>query len=409
MQLLKPASIVGLKMVNDQKLRENFLLLIAFIMPIAFSGWMALLNNFAVESAGFTGREIGILQSLREVPGFLSFAAVFVLLFIHEQRFAVVSLFLLGLGVFLTGFFPSVLGLYVTTVIMSIGFHYFETINQSLTLQWLPKEHAPEFMGKVLSVKAVAAILSFGGVWLAVDYFKLPYVYIYGIFGGLALLAVLYMHFRYPLFKAKAPQKKKLVLRKRYWLFYWLTFLSGARRQIFVVFAAFLMVEKFGYSAGQIALLLLINHFFNMLFAKKIGAWIGRVGERTALTIEYVGLIAVFAGYALVESAWVAASLYVIDHLFFAFAIAIKTYFQKIADPGDMASTAGVSFTINHIAAVILPVVLGLVWLASPAAVFYLGCLIALMSLVSSQLIPAVPAPEDAVRWPGSKTSSATS
>ncbi len=380
-------------MNDDQKLREHFLLLIAFAMPVAYSTWMALLNNFSIESAGFSGREIGILQSLREVPGFLAFTAVFVLWFVKEQRFAILSLFLLGFGVFITGFFPSTLGLYVTTVIMSIGFHYFETINQSLTLQWLSKEHAAEFMGKALSIKAIAAVISFGGVWLAIDYFTLPYRYVYAIFGGLTLFLVIYMIFRYPVFEARTPQRKKLILRKRYWLFYVLTFLSGARRQIFVVFAGFLMVEKFGYSAGQIALLLLVNHFFNMFFARKIGAWIGRIGERKALSLEYVGLVFVFAGYAVVQSPWLAAGLYIVDHLFFAFAIAIKTYFQKIADPKDMASTSGVSFTINHIAAVILPVLLGLLWLVSPAAVFYIGSFIALASLGCSQLIPLMPRP----------------
>ncbi len=380
-------------MTSDQKQREHFLLLVAFAMPIAFSSWMALLNNFTIEVAAFTGREIGILQSLREVPGFLAFTAVFVLWLLHEQRFAVISLFLLGLGVFLTGFFPSALGIYATTVLMSIGFHYFETINQSLTLQWLPKDRTAEFMGQAMSIKAVAAIASFGGVWFAIDYFQLPYQIVYGIFGGLTLLIVFYMAIRFPLFPAKTPQLKKLVLRKRYWLFYLLTFLSGARRQIFVVFAGFLMVEKFGYSAGQVALLLLINHFFNMFFAKKIGAWIGRIGERKALTLEYVGLVLVFSGYAIVENAWIAAGLYIVDHLFFAFAIAIKTYFQKIADDGDMASSAGVSFTINHIAAVVLPAALGLVWLFSPAAVFYLGAALAGLSLLASQLIPWSPQP----------------
>jgi MFS family permease len=382
---------------TDQKQREKFLLLVAFAMPIAFSSWMALLNNFTIEVAAFTGREIGILQSLREVPGFLAFTAVFVLWIIHEQRFAVVSLFVLGLGVFLTGFFPSALGLYATTVLMSIGFHYFETINQSLTLQWLPKERTAEFLGKAMSVKAIAAIGSFGGVWLTIDYFDLPYQWVYALFGGLTLILVFYMALRFPLFEAKTPQTKKLILRKRYWLFYLLTFLSGARRQIFVVFAGFLMVEKFGYSAGQVALLLLINHFFNMFFAQKIGAWIGRIGERKALTLEYTGLIFVFAGYAIVENAWMAAGLYIVDHLFFAMAIAIKTYFQKIADPKDMASSAGVSFTINHIAAVVLPVALGLVWLVSPAAVFYLGAAIAGVSLISSQFIPLIPAPGNEV------------
>lgn len=378
-------------MTKDQKQREHFLLLIAFAMPIAFSSWMALLNNFTIEAAQFTGREIGILQSLREVPGFLAFTAVFVLLFVREQRFAVISLFTLGFGVFLTGFFPSALGLYVTTIIMSVGFHYFETINQSLTLQWLPKDRAAEFMGKALSVKAFAAIFTFGGVWLMIDYYSVPYKWVYAVFGGLTLVLVFYMMFRFPIFEARTPQQKKLIFKQRYWLFYVLTFLSGARRQIFVVFAAFMMVEKFGYSAGQIALLLLINHFFNMLFAKKIGSWIGRVGERKALTIEYTGLVFVFVSYALVQNAWIGAGLYVIDHLFFAFAIAIKTYFQKVADPEDMASSAGVSFTINHIAAVVLPAILGLVWLHSPELVFYIGAGFALMSLICSQMIPPHP------------------
>ena len=149
--------------------------------------------------------------------------------------------------------------------------------------------------------------------------------------------------------------------RKLLWI--WLTFFSGARRQIFTVFAAFLMVEKFGYKASQVALLFLINYAYNWLFAEKIGSLIGRIGERSALTIEYIGLILVFTSYAYVENPYVGAGLYVIDHMFFALAIAISTYFQKIADPADIASSAGVSFTINHIAAVIVPVLLGLVWI----------------------------------------------
>jgi predicted MFS family arabinose efflux permease len=130
-----------------------------------------------------------------------------------------------------------------------------------------------------------------------------------------------------------------------------------------------------------------------MFFARKIGAWIGRIGERKALTLEYLGLTLVFCGYALVENPWFAASLYIVDHLFFAMAIAIKTYFQKIADPKDMASSAGVSFTINHIAAVALPAMLGLVWLVSPELVFYVGAGLALVSLICSQWIPTLPQP----------------
>ncbi|MDP6415202.1 MAG: MFS transporter, partial [Gammaproteobacteria bacterium] len=98
-----------------------------------------------------------------------------------------------------------------------------------------------------------------------------------------------------------------------------------------MVFAAFLMVERFGYSAAQVTLLFLINYIFNWIFAERIGILIGKVGERTALSLEYIGLFLVFTGYAFVENAYLAAGLYVIDHMFFALAIAVNTYFQKIA------------------------------------------------------------------------------
>jgi len=141
----------------------NMLLLMAFVMPLVFSTWMALINNFTKEAAEFTGREIGILQSLREIPGFLAFTAIFVLLLLREQTFALLSLLTLSIGVILTGFFPNALGLYITTVIMSIGFHYFETINQSLTLQLVSKEKTPEFMGKALAVKPPSLCLALCG------------------------------------------------------------------------------------------------------------------------------------------------------------------------------------------------------------------------------------------------------
>lgn len=370
---------------------KTFLILISIVVPIAFSAWSALLNNFVIEKAAFTGADIGLLQSVREIPGFLAFTAVFVLLFLREQKFMILSLVMLAVGVAITGFFPSVYGLLCTTLLMSTGFHYFETLKQSLSLQWFTKEEAPEMLGKLISVGALASLCTYGALWVLLEVMQLEFKWIYLIAGSVALAIIIFMWLAFPEFKSETPQTKKLVLRKRYWLYYALTFMSGARRQIFTVFAGFLMVEKFGYSAADITLLFLANYAFNWLFAKKIGRWIGVVGERKALMFEYAGLICVFVGYAVVQTAEVAAALYIIDHLFFALALAIKTYFQKIADPADMASTAGVAFTINHIAAVIIPVSFGLLWLVSPAAVFYVGAGMALLSLILSLNIPQAP------------------
>lgn len=372
---------------------EVLLLVIAAASPLAWATWLALLNNFAIERAAFTGAEIGILQSLREVPGFMAFAVVFILLVLREQRLAFVSLIVLGLGTAITGAFPTVIGLYVTTVLMSLGFHYFETVKDSLALQWLEKDQAAHWLGRIVSVGSLASVAAFGLVYVGLDLGKLSFAWVYALGGGATVALAALAWFVYPQFPSKVEQRKHLVLRRRYWLYYALVFASGARRQIFMVFAAFLLVERFGLPAGTIALIFLANSAVTVVLAPRIGRLIGKYGERRALTIEYAGLILIFVAYAFVDSVVLAVGLYLLDHVFFALAIAIKTYFQKIADPADIAPTAGVAFSINHVAAVILPVVFGFLWLISPAAVFLAGAAMALFSLALARMVP--PNPEE--------------
>jgi predicted MFS family arabinose efflux permease len=371
---------------------ERFLWLLSFAASLAFATWQTLLNNFAVEQAGFSGVEIGILQSLREVPGFLAFTTVFVLLFLREQTFVLLSVALLGLGVALTGFFPQEYTFYLTTILMSVGFHYFFTVQKSLALQWIEAEHMPVTLGRLSAARSYAAIVVFAAIWLGLEFWHIGYQWLYLLAGGATILLASWAWRSFPRFSHQVPQHKHLLMRRRYWLYYALTFMSGARRQIFVVFAGFLMVEKFGYSASDIALLFLVNHLINTWAAPRVGRLVAQWGERRALTLEYIGLIVIFSSYAFVEVAWLAGLLYVLDHLLFAMAIAIESYFKKIADPRDIASTAGVSFTINHIAAVVIPVIFGFVWMESRAAVFLMGAVMALASLLLARLVPAEPA-----------------
>lgn len=375
------------------------LMIMTVAMQLSFAVWWTLIKNFAVEDIAFTGREIGIQESIREIPGFLAFLAVFLLLVMRQQTMAILSLCLLGVGVAATGFFPTVVGLYLTTLVMSIGFHYYETASQALQLQWLPKDSAPIILGRIVAVAAGAQIFAYAFIYGMWDLFSLTYVSGFLIAGGMTLMVALTLWFAFPAYDIGPSQHKKIILRRRYLLYYALTFLGGARRQIFMVFAGFMMVEKFGYDVKAIALLFLINGLFSIFFAPMIGKMIVRWGERRALTFEYVGLIIVFVAYAFVENGTFAAFLYVVDHVFFALAIAIKTYFQKIADPRDIGPTAGVAFTINHIAAVFIPVVFGLIWLQSPAAVFLCGAAMAAASLMLARIVPSAPEPGNEFSW----------
>ena len=372
------------------------LIVMAAAMPLAFATWSALLNNFVIEAANFDGGDIGWLQTVREIPGFAAIGVIAVILFVREQTLAFISLLMLGLATAATAWFPSFGGLLITTFIGSLGFHYYETVNQSLQLQWLPKAVAPKALGWILAAGSAASLVAYGLIVGAWKTFELTYNFVY-LAGGLATVALTAAAWlAYPQFQAPHPQEKKMILRKRYWLYYALQFFSGARRQIFVVFAAFMMVEKFGFDVHEVTALFLINYVANMIFAPLVGRFITGFGERAALVIEYIGLIGVFALYAGIYyfdwSATLAAALYVIDHLLFAMAFAQKTYFQKIAAPGDIAPTAAVAFTINHIAAVFLPALLGMLWLVSPASVFGLASVLAFGSLLLAMMVPRHPA-----------------
>lgn len=377
-----------------------FLLLLTFAMGLSLDSWMVMVNNFTVDRIAFDGADIGLLQSLREIPGFLAFLAVYLLLFCTEQRLALFFLLLLGLGTALTGFFASFWGIVYTTLVMSIGFHFYETYSQSLSMQWVDKKQLPSFLGSMSAVHSLAALISYTAIWLLMGGFGISYIGIYVGFGSCTILLAIYAFYRFPGFSSHQEQHKKFLLRRRYSLFYILTFFSGARRQIFLVFAGFLMVERFGFAVEHIALLFLGNHLLNMLFAPLLGRFIAFAGERISLIIEYVGLVGIFIAYALVDHAILAVALYVVDHLFYALRIAIKSYFQKIADPADLAATAAVSFTINHIAAVLLPVLFGLVWLHDPDYVFLAAAFLALSSLFCAFFVPRHPAPGHEVSVP---------
>lgn len=370
-----------------------FLMALAFVNWLGFASWQALLNNFAKEAAGFDGFQIGVLQSVREIPGFLAFTAVFLFMIMREQTLAYVSLLLLGLGIALTGYLPSFWGLLLTTTIMSIGFHYFETANQALSLQLLSKKEAPVGLGRIHAASAGAQLVAYGGIagvyFLMEPSFELLFLAAGGATIALALLAMA----TFRRFQGSVVQNKGIILRSRYWLYYALTFLSGARRQLFMAFGAFLLVERFGYDVAALAKLLFLTCAINMIAAPLMGRMIARFGERATIILENVMLVIVFVGYAFTGSGLVAGALFVLDGVFYTLTIAQRTYFQKIADPADIAPTASVAFTINHIAAVAMPVTFGVIWMSDPSRVFLIGAGIALVSLSLAFLVPRHPRP----------------
>jgi hypothetical protein len=169
--------------------------------------------------------------------------------------------------------------------------------------------------------------------------------------------------------------------------------MTGARRQLFMAFGGFLLVKKFGYSVADMATLMLVTTAANTALAPRLGRLVVEIGERRTIMIENIVLIAVFAGYATTTSALLVGALFVLDGVFFTLTLAQRTYFQKIADPADLAASTSVAFTINHTAAVTVPIAFGALGAVNPSIIFWLGTVIASVSLTCSFLVPRHPTP----------------
>lgn len=363
----------------------RFLAILSIAATVGLQAWRTLFNNFAVEIVHLDGNHIGIIQSVREIPGFLALLVIYIILIIKEHKLSALSVAILGIGVGLTGYFPSYIGLIITTMIMSFGFHYFETTNQSLTLQYFDKNKSPLVIGKLRSYGAATNIAV--GIFIFIISYVLSYKSTYVVVGLLILLVGIWGFYQNPTRGGMPVQHKKMILKNKYWLYYALTFMSGARRQIFVAFAVFLLVKKFSFSIQEITLLFVLNNLINYFLNPLIGKGIVKFGERKVLSVEYFSLIIVFMGYAFVESKVIIALLYILDHIFFNFSMGIRTYFQKIGDEQDIAPSMAVGFTINHIAAVVIPAIGGLMWIVDYRIPFIAGAVMSGISLSLVQLI----------------------
>ena len=363
----------------------RFLMVLTVAAYVGLQGWQTLFNNFGVEIVRLEGDQMGFIQSIREIPGFLSLLAVFLLLMIREHRLSAISIILLGMGLGLTGFFPSYPGLMFTTLLMSTGFHYYETTNQSLTLQYFNQDTSPWVFGKLRSLAAASNIGI--GLFILLLSKVLAYRQTYLIIGVFILAIGIWGYRQDPRRANIQPQHKKMVYRKKYWLYYFLTFMAGARRQIFVAFAVFLLVKKFQFSIQDITLLFIINNLVNYFLSPAIGRAIIKYGERAVLSAEYFSNIFIFIAYALTGSKLLVSLLFILDHIFFNFSIAIRTYFQKIGEPEDIAPSMAMGFTVNHIAAVFIPAMGGLLWMIDYKIPFYAGAILSMISLLAVQKI----------------------
>jgi hypothetical protein len=232
---------------------------------------------------------------------------------------------------------------------------------------------------------ALANILVGFIIW-ALSFF-MPYKFTFLLLGVAIAVSGTSMLFSNPVKKEIPFQHKKLVFRKKYWLFYVLNFLSGTRRQIFTVFAIFLLVDRYNLSLRIVTGIYVINYALTYLLNPQISKALNKYGERIVLSLESASLIVLFLGYAFISNVWIVVGLFIMDSIFFNFSIGLNTYLQKTADPEDLGSSTAVGFAINHISAVIIPVFGGALWMLNWRLPFLLGTGFTILSLYFTQMI----------------------
>jgi predicted MFS family arabinose efflux permease len=369
-----------------------YLIVSNFLLNFGFQFWQAIFNNFAVEQIGIGPAGVGWVQALREVPGLMGFLLGFLALFLSETRIMAFSLILLGTGTLLTGQAHSVPFLLISTVIMSFGFHFFYPTNNAVVLMVVEKRHTPKVLGQLNSLGAVAAVAATGVVYFLSRVWDYPTLFLV-VGGAVAVGGLLLLPLRN--MQSGLPCRRRVVLRRQYWLYYALSFLMGSRRHIFTTFAVFLLVRDYGISVQTTAALFLVNSLVNVYALQLVGKLVGRLGERLMLSVAFGVLALVFLGYAYVTYLPLLFVFFVIDNIMFGVNLALPTYFQKIAvTPEEITTNVSVEQTINHIAAIVVPVVGGTVWeLFGSTVPFLVGVGIVLVSLVLTQAMrtPAEP------------------
>ena len=383
--------------MSNRRIMQN-LVVSNFVLMFGFQVWRAVFNNLVVDDLGLQAGAVGAIQSIRELPGLMGFLFVLMVgLFGSELRVMGANILILGVGLVFTGLAQGLVAVVLGTLVTSIGFHYFYSGSQAVLLQATSQAETPRALGSLSSIGAGASILATVGVAAAALVMGNRQIMVVGgvvvIIAGLALLPRMNVKERFV--QEETPARESV--RRRYWLYYILTFLMGTRRHIFTTFAIFMLVSVHGLETWQTAMLFLVNSIVSFVALPQLGRLVGVFGERRMLTINFVLLIFIFVGYATIESTLILVAFFVVDNLLFGFSLALNSYFQKVAIvPQDITPNMSLGQSINHVAAVIIPIFGGWLWVTfDPAVPFLSGAVIAMISLVLLQWM-RTPAPKSA-------------
>ena len=269
---------------------------VSMLMGIAYSVYDSTFNNFINDRFALTGFQRSLLEFPRELPGFLVVFISALLWFLCGRRLGVFALILCVVGALLIGFTASTYVIMMLCLfIYSMGQHLFIPLSSSIGMELAHEGQTGRRLGQLNAIRNFATILGSFLVFVGFRFLGFRYQHSFILTaGGLGLAAFLMF-----MMKPDTAQKPKafLKLHKEYRLYYILNIFSGSRKQIFITFAPWVIVNIFKQPTQVIATLLTIGGVIGILFQPVLGRAIDRYGERRIMQIEAVVLVVVCLGY----------------------------------------------------------------------------------------------------------------
>lgn len=375
----------------------NLFTALTFLFSFGFAIYSGVFQNFLRDILHAGPLQLGGLESLREIPGFLTALLTGTLVALAESRVAGLGLIIGGIGIGATGRMPGFGSLVAITVFWSVGFHLYAAMSPAITLTLAKGQEGGRHLGRMGAVGSVATLAGLAVAWLVKWLLPaLPYdVYFYA--AGAAIVAAGLLCMALGQHAASSEPRARLILRREYGLFYLLTFLEGCRRQIFSIFASFALILIYHVPVRAMLALQLVNAVLIALTAPVIGRLVDKRGERGPLTFYSIGLIVVFLGYATSRTAVALYALFLLDNILFSFGVGFTTYLNRIVRRNELTPCVAMGTTMNHIAAVTVPITGAWLWerFHNYQLPFWVGVAIACVSLVATRWLPtgAVPRP----------------
>lgn len=381
---------------NQQRLRKRGMFFLALaIGAVGFTMMlqMALNANFLVDDINISGLQNGQIEAARESCGIIAFLILALLAGLAEPIVGAFMLVLVGVGLGSYAFVPKdylwVLGL---SLVWSQGLHVWMPLPNSMALSLAEKGRTGFRLGQLASAGAVGSFLALA-LALGLHYLKVPIRPMYVVAGCAAILGAVACFGIPRNIKTPGP---RLVFRRKYGLYYTLCLMEGWRKQIFMAFAGYMLVRLFHTSLPTMLTLWATTMAVGFFTAPQIGKLIDRFGERRVLLNYYVLTIIIFCGYAAVPLfnadpkllLYVLYALFVLDGSLFALAAALTTYVNRIAPPAEHTATLSMGVAMNHVAAVTMPLVGGILWQVSPVYTFLLGTIGGVMSIAAVLRLP---------------------